>query len=92
MPRRNRLTDPSAQQMAFTGALLPPNVHKRRLLLLQNIQQLAIGIAEEFIETGIIPAGKIEGKLGHGLEKEWVEIGLILRVFHAQREETAFIG
>ena len=66
MPCFLGLANPGAQQMAFTGTFLPPNVNKRGLLLLQYKQQFAVGITEKFIEAGIILAGNIENKLGHG--------------------------
>ena len=91
MPAFLGLADPGAQQMAFAGTFLPPNVYIRGLLLLQYKQQFAVGITEKFIEAGLILAGNMENKLGHGGEEYRMEFALIVRVFNAQRQETAFI-
>jgi hypothetical protein len=50
--------------MAFAGTGRPPHIHKRLALLSQNLQQLAVALTEEGVETRR-GSGKIEDELIH---------------------------
>ena len=58
------LRRPGLEQMAFAGAGRPPHIHKGLALLAQNLQQLAVALAEKGIETRR-GSGKIEDELIH---------------------------
>lgn len=51
--------------MAFAGTGFAPQIHKRRLPGLQNVQQLGIGLAEKGIESRLRGRWKIKQQLVH---------------------------
>ena len=72
LPGLQRLSDPRLQNVAFARTLCAPKINELVVFLLQDIDQLGIGGAEQFVKTGIGWFAEIKGKLVHGrAAAEW---------------------
>ena len=63
VPRMCRLPDPCLQNVAFARTLFAPQIKELVVILLQDVDEFCIGVAQEFVKARIGGFVKIEREL-----------------------------